>query len=60
LFTDPALRALRPAECRKVAAIEQLLAISHLRALEAESIYIMREVAAKFSWPVMLYCGEAA
>jgi sulfate adenylyltransferase subunit 2 len=28
---------------------------SHLRALEAESIYIIREVAAEFSRPVMLY-----
>ena len=29
--------------------------ISHLRRLEAESIYIMREVAAEFANPVMLY-----
>ena len=29
--------------------------ISHLRQLEAESIYIMREVAAEFDNPVMLY-----
>jgi sulfate adenylyltransferase subunit 2 len=29
--------------------------ISHLRQLEAESIYIMREVAAEFGKPVMLY-----
>ena len=29
--------------------------ISHLRQLEAESIYIMREVAAEFENPVMLY-----
>ena len=29
--------------------------ISHLRALEAESIHIMREVAAEFDNPVMLY-----
>ena len=29
--------------------------ISHLRQLEAESIYIIREVAAEFSNPVMLY-----
>jgi sulfate adenylyltransferase subunit 2 len=28
---------------------------SHLRALESESIYIMREVAAEFERPVMLY-----
>ncbi len=29
--------------------------VSHLRALEAESIHIMREVAAEFERPVMLY-----
>ena len=29
--------------------------MSHLKALEAESIEIIREVAAEFSAPVMLY-----
>src|SRR5678810_880430 len=29
--------------------------ISHLKRLEAESIYIMREVAAEFRNPVMMY-----
>src|SRR5205085_9358200 len=29
--------------------------LTHLRALEAESIHIMREVAAEFQRPVMLY-----
>ena len=29
--------------------------LSHLRTLEAESIYILREAAAEFSNPVMLY-----
>src|SRR3954453_24227690 len=29
--------------------------ITHLKALEAESIHIIREVAAEFSKPVMLY-----
>jgi sulfate adenylyltransferase subunit 2 len=29
--------------------------LSHLKALEAESIYILREAAAEFSQPVMLY-----
>ena len=29
--------------------------LTHLRALEAESIYIIREVAAEFDNPVMLY-----
>jgi sulfate adenylyltransferase subunit 2 len=31
------------------------LFLTHLRALEAESIHIMREVAAEFQKPVMLY-----
>jgi sulfate adenylyltransferase subunit 2 len=29
--------------------------LSHLRALEAESIHILRETAAEFARPVMLY-----
>src|SRR5215469_15184261 len=29
--------------------------LSHLQALEAESIYILREAAAEFARPVMLY-----
>jgi sulfate adenylyltransferase subunit 2 len=29
--------------------------LTHLRALEAESIFILREVAAEFQRPVMLY-----
>ena len=31
--------------------------LSHLRALEAESIHIMREVAAEFERPVLLFSG---
>lgn len=31
--------------------------ISHLRELEAESIYVMREVAAQFERPVLLFSG---
>src|SRR2546430_11134432 len=31
------------------------MALTHLRALEAESIHILREVVAEFSKPVMLY-----
>ena len=31
--------------------------ISHLDALEAESIHIMREVAAEFERPVLLFSG---
>src|SRR4249919_897588 len=34
---------------------EPQLRLSHLRALEAESIHIIREVAAEFERPVMLY-----
>ncbi|MBC7927321.1 MAG: sulfate adenylyltransferase subunit CysD [Bryobacteraceae bacterium] len=38
-------------------AVEELAPVSltHLRALEAESIHILREVAAEFAKPVMLY-----
>ena len=32
-------------------------ALSHLRTLEAESIHIMREVAAEFERPVLLFSG---
>jgi sulfate adenylyltransferase subunit 2 len=32
-----------------------VLELDHLRALEAESIHIMREVVAEFERPVMLY-----
>ena len=38
---------------RKLSAIDTV--ISHLKRLEAESIHIMREVAAEFANPVMLY-----
>ena len=31
--------------------------LTHLRALEAESIHIMREVAAEFERPVLLFSG---
>src|ERR1700720_455022 len=31
------------------------LALTHLRALEAESVHILREVVAEFARPVMLY-----
>src|ERR1700743_1871733 len=31
--------------------------LSHLQTLEAESIYIMREVAAQFERPVLLFSG---
>jgi len=35
--------------------LQQISQSSHLKRLEAEAIYIMREVAAEFSNPVMLY-----
>ncbi|HEV7849906.1 MAG TPA: sulfate adenylyltransferase small subunit, partial [Mycobacterium sp.] len=31
--------------------------LSHLRALEAEAIHIIREVAAEFERPVLLFSG---
>ncbi|MGH2843644.1 MAG: sulfate adenylyltransferase subunit CysD, partial [Solirubrobacteraceae bacterium] len=31
--------------------------LTHLQALEAESIFIMREVAAQFERPVLLFSG---
>jgi len=31
--------------------------LSHLRELEAESIYILREVAAQFEKPVLMFSG---
>jgi len=34
---------------------DQVPVLNHLRALEAESIYILREAAAEFARPVMLY-----
>src|SRR5438552_18789848 len=30
-------------------------ALSNIRYLEAESIHVLREVAAEFEWPVLLY-----
>ena len=35
--------------------MEENYKLSHLRELEAESIHIIREVAAEFENPVMLY-----
>ena len=37
------------------AVLASLAALSHLDRLEAESIHVMREVAAEFRKPVMLY-----
>src|SRR5438067_12213570 len=38
-----------------VEAPQQQRSLTHLRALEAESIHILREVVAEFANPVMLY-----
>jgi sulfate adenylyltransferase subunit 2 len=51
LFTETAPRT---AFDKKIAASAERK-LSHLKALEAESIYILREAAAEFSRPVMLY-----
>src|ERR1700733_3122174 len=45
----------RPAVSRPHSARVEPAALSHLKALEAESIYILREAAAEFARPVMLY-----
>ena len=45
-----------PTPVRIPIAPEAILArVDHLKALEAESIYILREAAAEFARPVMLY-----
>ncbi len=46
VFPHPASRRLNPMDLHK---------LTHLKQLEAESIYIIREVAAEFEKPVMLY-----
>ncbi len=45
----------RPAVARAQSVPAAPAALSHLKALEAESIYILREAAAEFARPVMLY-----
>ncbi|MCA2968249.1 MAG: sulfate adenylyltransferase subunit CysD [Acidobacteriaceae bacterium] len=45
---------MRPSYCYPEVFMESRV-LSHLRALEAESIHILREVVAEFSNPVMLY-----
>jgi sulfate adenylyltransferase subunit 2 len=47
--------AERPAIARLRSSRLGAPALSHLKALEAESIYILREAAAEFARPVMLY-----
>ena len=48
---QPQIESVRSVETEAPAAPR----LSHLRALEAESIYILREAAAEFARPVMLY-----
>src|SRR5689334_18792938 len=42
-------------ECLLHAILKCVSRLSHLQALEAESIHIIREVASEFQRPVMLY-----
>jgi sulfate adenylyltransferase subunit 2 len=51
LFSDLAARTVWNADMTESGERR----LSHLQALEAESIYILREAAAEFSQPVMLY-----
>jgi sulfate adenylyltransferase subunit 2 len=39
------------------AVVQHHYELGHLKALEAESIHIMREVAATMEWPVLLFSG---
>src|SRR3982074_168097 len=45
------------ARARHTAAREARPQLSHLRALESEAIHVMREVAAEFERPVLLFSG---
>ena len=56
----PAIPELLPAAGRRAGWSEEVATsafkrLNHLQALEAESIYILREAAAEFARPVMLY-----
>lgn len=48
----PSVTSLKPASGRRAAGVAKL---THLARLEAESIHIMREVAAEFSKPLLMY-----
>jgi sulfate adenylyltransferase subunit 2 len=54
LHEAPPLASVAVAEPTRAASRPQL---SHLRALESEAIHVMREVAAEFERPVMLFSG---
>src|SRR6201998_1326410 len=51
LLNQPRLEAFRPSGTEA----SRNSRLNHLRALESESIYILREAAAEFARPVMLY-----
>ncbi len=51
LLPQPELESVTAAEAETPAPRR----LNHLQALEAESIYILREAAAEFARPVMLY-----
>ena len=46
---------IKPFPGKRLNTSSPLMGLDHLRALEAESIHIMREVVAEFERPVMLY-----
>src|ERR1019366_7097111 len=48
---------VRPARRARRAMSVTTLQLSHLRALESEAIHVMREVAAEFERPVLLFSG---
>lgn len=48
-------KVLNPARGNRPEAVGERSRLNHLRSLEAESIYILREAVAEFARPVMLY-----
>ena len=52
------LHAQRPAGVVRLAPrTHPNLRVSHLRALESEAVHVLREVAAEFERPVLLFSG---
>jgi len=49
------IQTARRTRVRESALLSSMRRLNHLQALEAESIYILREAAAEFDRPVMLY-----
>ncbi|MFB7665812.1 sulfate adenylyltransferase small subunit, partial [Kitasatospora sp. NPDC056138] len=50
-------RIRTPADSRPPASVEAPRVLSHLDALEAESVHVFREVAGEFERPVILFSG---